>query len=281
MGNKFVKTPVKSKSKVKKNKNDLLELQYWSKGWLFTESHENALREALISFQVQDLVDIIISMIGQGSEHSVYYCLTRSNIRSVKNNEVIKADFAIPVNWLKFFNLFKKSMKEFPIVVYGEGGAGKSALVTQMILNRFAEECDPTIEDSYRKRITLNDQGSCMLNILDTAGGEEFLSARYSWIEEHGCSFIVYNVCGSCCVEDAILPYLNRVKSGVSVIIVGNKTDLRLDTATYQPNIDKVIAICKERNISYIETSAKENINVEFLFHYAVFNTWYEMNTSL
>lgn len=43
----------------------------------------------------------------------------------------------------------------------------------------FVDEYDPTIEDSYRKQVVIDGE-TCLLDILDTAGQEEY---RYlsSW----------------------------------------------------------------------------------------------------
>ena len=66
------------------------------------------------------------------------------------------------------------------IFVYGvfhcilvAGGVGKSALTIQLIQNHFVDEYDPTIEDSYRKQVVIDGE-TCLLDILDTAGQEEY-----------------------------------------------------------------------------------------------------------
>jgi GTPase KRas protein len=59
------------------------------------------------------------------------------------------------------------------IVVLGSGAVGKSALVIRLITDNFMEEYDPTIEDSYQKAIVVDGE-SVVLNVLDTAGQEEY-----------------------------------------------------------------------------------------------------------
>jgi small GTP-binding protein len=64
-------------------------------------------------------------------------------------------------------------MTEYRIVVVGAGGVGKSALTVRFIQGNFVEKYDPTIEDSYRKLVEV-DGNACMLDIMDTAGQEEY-----------------------------------------------------------------------------------------------------------
>lgn len=65
-------------------------------------------------------------------------------------------------------------MQEYKLVVLGSGGVGKSALTVQFVQGIFVEKYDPTIEDSYRKQIEI-DNRQCMLEILDTAGTVSFV----------------------------------------------------------------------------------------------------------
>jgi small GTP-binding protein len=74
---------------------------------------------------------------------------------------------------------------EYKLVIVGGEGVGKSALTIQLIQvcsfvlrlrcayvqGKFVTEYDPTIEDSYRKQFTIDNE-ALMLEVLDTAGQE-------------------------------------------------------------------------------------------------------------
>jgi len=82
---------------------------------------------------------------------------------------------------------------EYKIVVLGGGGVGKSALTIRLVTDNFLDEYDPTIEDSYRKQVDV-DGKSALLDILDTAGQEEFSSMQDLWMREGKGFFIsVFN----------------------------------------------------------------------------------------
>lgn len=68
-------------------------------------------------------------------------------------------------------------MTDYKMVIVGGGGVGKSALTIQLVQNHFVDEYDPTIEDSYMKQVTMDDE-TCLLDILDTAGQEEYSALR-------------------------------------------------------------------------------------------------------
>jgi len=84
-------------------------------------------------------------------------------------------------------------MKEFKVVVLGSGGVGKSALTVQFVSGHFMEKYDPTIEDFYRKEIEV-DSCPCVLEILDTAGTEQFASMRDLYIKNGQGFVVVYSL---------------------------------------------------------------------------------------
>ena len=48
--------------------------------------------------------------------------------------------------------------KQYKIVMLGSGAVGKSAITVQMVSGHFLSSYDPTIEDSYRTTINVNNK---------------------------------------------------------------------------------------------------------------------------
>jgi len=60
-------------------------------------------------------------------------------------------------------------MEGYKVVVLGSEGVGKSALTARFIEGAFVDNYNPTVEESYRKTVEIDDR-HCRLEILDTAG---------------------------------------------------------------------------------------------------------------
>ncbi|XP_026885518.2 GTPase KRas [Electrophorus electricus] len=158
------------------------------------------------------------------------------------------------------------SMTEYKLVVVGAGGVGKSALTIQLIQNHFVDEYDPTIEDSYRKQVVIDGE-TCLLDILDTAGQEEYSAMRDQYMrtgEGFLCVFAINNIKS---FEDVHLyrEQINRVKDSDSVpmVLVGNKSDLSSRTVDTR----QAQELARGYGIPFVETSAKTRQGVEEAFY--------------
>ncbi len=60
----------------------------------------------------------------------------------------------------------------------------------------FVEDYDPTIEDSYIQHVEV-DRQVCVLDVLDTAGQEEFSALREQYMRKGDGFLIVYSVIDS------------------------------------------------------------------------------------
>lgn len=158
-------------------------------------------------------------------------------------------------------------MREYKIVVLGSGGVGKSALTVQFVQGIFVEKYDPTIEDSYRKQVEVDGQ-QCMLEILDTAGTEQFTAMRDLYMKNGQGFVLVYSITAQSTFNDLqdLREQILRVKDtdDVPMVLVGNKCDLE-DERVVGKELGKCLA--GQFNCAFMETSAKAKINVNDIFY--------------
>ncbi|KAG2173904.1 hypothetical protein INT44_000017 [Umbelopsis vinacea] len=163
----------------------------------------------------------------------------------------------------------KKSKHSIPlhkVIMVGSGGVGKSALTLQYMYGDFVEEYDPTKADSYRKKTVLDGQ-ECQIDILDTAGQEEYAAIRDNYYRSGEGFLCIFSVCEQESLEhtqefrDQIARVLDD--DTVPFILVGNKVDLEhLRKVTF----NDAAALADEWNCKYIETSAKTRQNVDEVY---------------
>ena len=157
-------------------------------------------------------------------------------------------------------------LREYKLVVVGGGGVGKSALTIQLIQSHFVDEYDPTIEDSYRKQCTIDGE-QVLLDILDTAGQEEYSAMREQYMRTGEGFLLVYSINSKNSLEELQTFYeqILRVKDSdqVPVLVVGNKCDLEMER---QVSYEEGQTLANSFNCPFLETSAKLRINVEEAF---------------
>lgn len=157
-------------------------------------------------------------------------------------------------------------MREYKVVVLGSGGVGKSALTVQFVTGTFIEKYDPTIEDFYRKEIEV-DSSPSVLEILDTAGTEQFASMRDLYIKNGQGFILVYSLVNQQSFQDIkpMRDQIVRVKryEKVPLILVGNKVDLESEREVLSA---EGRALAQEWGCPFMETSAKSKTMVDELF---------------
>ena len=146
------------------------------------------------------------------------------------------------------------------------GGVGKSALTIQLIQNHFVDEYDPTIEDSYRGQVVIDGE-TCLLDILDTAGQEEYSAMRDQYMRTGEGFLLVFAVDNAKSFEE-ISQFREEIKyfkdgEDVPMVLVGNKCDL----PTRNMDMAQAKDVAKSYSIPFIETSAKTRMGVDGAFY--------------
>lgn len=68
------------------------------------------------------------------------------------------------------------------------------------------------VEDSYRKQVIIDEQ-TALLDILDTAGQEEFSSMQDQWMREGKGFLLVYNITSKSTFDEVSLLYDKILRS--------------------------------------------------------------------
>jgi len=158
-------------------------------------------------------------------------------------------------------------MGQFNVVVLGAGGVGKSALTVRWVRNVFRENYDPTIEEEYRRDIEV-DGVSSSLEVLDTAGAEQFTSLNEVYIKSGRGFLLVFSLTQEASLRevDNLREQIYRIKGGdttVPIVVVGTKLDL-VNEREVQRNTIQLLA--SSWNLPFYETSAKRNWHVADVF---------------
>ncbi|GAA5916230.1 hypothetical protein JCM5296_001171 [Sporobolomyces johnsonii] len=180
------------------------------------------------------------------------------------------------------------------LVVLGDGGVGKTALTIMLCLNHFIDlrpnnryllvssflrfpsprlidRSDGTCaEDSYRKHAIIDDQ-PYLLEILDTAGQEEYTALRDQWIREGEGFLIVYSTTSRASFDrvEKFRHQISRVKDSdrVPIVLVGNKID-RVHEREVETLHGRELA--RRLGCEFVETSAKTREGLEEAYYQAV-----------
>lgn len=155
----------------------------------------------------------------------------------------------------------------YKVIVIGSGGVGKSALTLQFMYDEFVEDYEPTKADSYRKKIML-DGKEAQIDILDTAGQEDYAAIRDNYFRSGEAFLCVYSILEqeSLSATEELREQVLRVKNDdktVPFLLVGNKTDLASRRTVGEEN---ALELARQWGVPYVETSAKTRQNVDQVF---------------
>jgi small GTP-binding protein len=156
------------------------------------------------------------------------------------------------------------------IGIFGGGGVGKTALTLQFLRGQFVEEYIPTLADDFAKDITV-DGKPIHLEIIDTAGQDDFRQMRASFYSSVQGFLIVYSVIERNSLFEAeeiykdILACLN--KEAVPCVLAGNKADIKDETSV---STEDGQGMAKTMGAKFFETSARTGQNVKASFDEAV-----------
>jgi len=153
----------------------------------------------------------------------------------------------------------------FKLLIIGDSGVGKSALLLRFADNVFSTSYITTIGVDFKIRTLVVDGEKVKLQIWDTAGQERFRTITSTYYRGTHGVIIVYDVTNGESFAN-VKRWLHEIEQNCDVVnkvLVGNKND--------DPSRKVVLTTDAQRfadqmQIKLFETSAKDNINVEEMF---------------
>jgi small GTP-binding protein len=105
------------------------------------------------------------------------------------------------------------------------------------------------------------------IQIWDTAGQERFRAITSNYYKGAQGALLVFDVTKPLSFHN-MTRWLTELKThaaeNIVIVLIGNKSDLRGvgQEASEEVRMEDIKVFCETHNVSYLETSAKENVNV-------------------
>lgn len=153
------------------------------------------------------------------------------------------------------------------IILIGDSGVGKTSLLSRYMGEEFVANKKCTLNAEFKiKSIKIDDSTSAQITIWDTCGQEKFRSMTSQYFKEAHGIILMFDVCDKRSFADLDI-WLKEIKAkaekdDVSIILVGNKIDLKFRNISYEDAKN----FANNKDLNYYETSSKEGTNIESPF---------------
>jgi Ras-related protein Rab-1A len=162
----------------------------------------------------------------------------------------------------------------FKILLLGDPAVGKTCFLLRFTDETFSEThistigilCNNHIGIDYKLKMVNIDEKVVKLQIWDTAGQDRFRAITKNYYKGSHAIFLMYDVT-SINSFNSIKGYITQIKENledINIMLIGNKIDCDKEDIKVKTSDGKKFAT--ENNISFIETSSKQNINVQETF---------------
>ena len=164
-------------------------------------------------------------------------------------------------------NKEKEEVTLYKILILGDTTVGKTSLLLQFCEEKFDPETLTTVGIDYKRKFIIRHGKKILLQICDTAGQERFRSIAKNYFKNCDGIIVVYDITKISSFEN-IKIWISSIKDNIDLdkiglVIVGNKIDLENNR---EVDAEMRHTFEERQQIKIIETSAKNNINVNEAF---------------
>ena len=163
----------------------------------------------------------------------------------------------------------------YKFLVLGDPMIGKTSVLERYVNNTFKSNYLTTIGmDKRFKRLEINNTDVDVF-ITDTAGEERFRSLTKMFYKGADGIFLGFSLLEPQTLK-SINYWIEQINENcskeypISLVLFGNKCDDKQNIQVKQEDIEE---IKKKYDLTYFETSAKDNINIQNLFEYLIKTT--------
>ncbi|XP_025405752.1 ras-related and estrogen-regulated growth inhibitor isoform X2 [Sipha flava] len=176
--------------------------------------------------------------------------------------------------------------KRIRVMIMGQPGVGKTALLVRFVTKKFIGDYDPNLEKMYTYQVSMESE-MVTFEILDTAGyavqdKSYNLEMNMRWADVF---VLVYSITDKCSFDDCsrikfLINYYKKKRRlstkdhpfEVPVILVGNKVDQQYDRmVTYAEGRKR----CQELGcVAFHEISVREDVDQAYAVFKEVFTSW-------
>jgi len=154
----------------------------------------------------------------------------------------------------------------YKVVVIGDSGVGKSNLITRFTQGRFTKDSKPTIGVEFGAKSIEHEGITIKGQIWDTAGQERFRAISAAYYRGANGALICYDITNPESFQNLnkwFKEIENQGENGCINILIGNKCDL---AHLRQVDTEEARKFAEKHNVSFLETSAANDTNVELAF---------------
>ena len=161
------------------------------------------------------------------------------------------------------------------LVVVGDPGVGKTSTILRFTDNAFLRTYVPTLGVSITEKLFDTKSGVIETILWDIAGQAKFETMRRHFYQGSEAILLIFDLTNRISFTSIkswyhdVMKNMEKHHHQMLGYIFGNKSDL---TELRKVNLVEALALAKELNLKYIETSALTGKNVEFAF-YDIANT--------
>jgi small GTP-binding protein len=154
----------------------------------------------------------------------------------------------------------------FKILLLGDSGVGKSSLLLRYTKHEFNVDMRSTIGVEFALKYLKIDNFQLKVQIWDTAGMERYRSITSAYYKGAKGVIIVYDICREKSFENVdkwIEDFKSKADEDAVILLIGNKNDL---DDKREVNKEEAELKAQKNKFAYMETSAKDNNNVDKAF---------------